>query len=67
MSRLKDEVIEDASKLGEIIDLCKDEIEQFNKHKQSPHFDRGDSNHSLLFGRKELADSILKILGLLPE
>ena len=67
MTRLKDEVIEDTSKLGEIIDLCKDEIEQFNKHKQSPHFSYGDINHRLLFGRKELADSILEILGISPE
>jgi len=27
MTRLKDEVIEDTSKLGEIIDLCKHEVE----------------------------------------
>ena len=32
MSRLKDEIIEDTSKLGEIIEYCKLEIEAYNKY-----------------------------------
>ena len=32
MTRLKDEVIEDTSKLSEIITLCKDEKESFLKY-----------------------------------
>jgi len=63
MTRLKDEVIEDTSKLGEIIDLCKDEIEHFNKYKDYIE----ECDNGVLKGRKELADAVLKILGLLPE
>ena len=33
MTRLKDEVIEDTSKLGDIIELCEDEIKQFSKYE----------------------------------
>jgi len=63
MTRLKDEVIEDTSKLGDIIELCKDEIKQFSKYED--HIEECDNG--VLKGRKELADAILKILGLLPE
>ena len=69
MTRLKDDIIEDTSKLGEIIDLCKDEIESYNKYKDDTdqHCYMEDSDHGVLIGRKELADAVLKILGLLPE
>ena len=71
MTRLKDEVIEDASKLGEIIDLCKDEIANFEKYKR--YVENQDPLSHVTYeegvydGRKELVDAILKILGLLPE
>ena len=67
MTRLKDEVIEDTSKLGEIIDLCKDEIKHFNKYKDDILNASSLHDHGVLIGRKELADAVLKILGLLEE
>ena len=66
MTRLKDEIIEDTSKLGEIIECCKSELETYKEYEK----DIGDVdsfNDGILEGRKELADTILKILGLLPE
>ena len=67
MTRLKDEIIEDTSKLGEIIELCEDEIKQFSKYED--HIEECDNSvlRGVLKGRKELADAVLKILGLLPE
>ena len=62
MSRLKDEVIEDTSKLGEIIENCKLEIES---HKNGHIVDAFD--HGVSQGRADFADSILKLLGLLKE
>lgn len=71
MSRLKDEVIEDTSKLGEIIDLCKDKIESFEKYKKYVENEDPLSHvtyeEGVFDGRKELAEAILKILGLLEE
>ena len=72
MTRLKNEVIEDTSKLGEIIDLCKDEKESFLKYARhiSEHgnpFERNSYEDGVHDGRKELAEAILKILGLLEE
>ena len=64
MSRLKDEVIEDASKLGEIIDLCKHEVEN-TELNDTILCDNGDD--FIHYGRKELAKAVLKILGLLEE
>ena len=65
MSRLKDEVIEDTSKLGEIIDLCKHEVEN-TELKRILFF--VIISMILFIGRqKELADAVLKILGLLEE
>ena len=59
MSRLKDEIIEDTSKLGEIIEYCKLEIEAYNKYKD----DIVDaSDHGVLVGRKELAEAVLKLI-----
>ena len=62
MSRLKDEVIEDTSKLGEITENCKLEIEA---HKNGHIVDAFD--HGVSQGRADFADSILKLLGLLKE
>ena len=67
MTRLKDEVIEDTSKLGEIIEYCKLEIEAYNKCKDDILNSSSLHDHGVLIGRKELADAVLKILGLLEE
>ena len=69
MTRLKDEVIEDTSKLGEIIEYCKLEIQAYNKYKDDidQHCYMEASDHGVHDGRKELAEAILKILGLSEE
>ena len=66
MSRLKDEVIEDTSKLGEVIKYSTSEVEAYKEYED----DIGDVDSfddGITEGRKELADAILKILGLLEE
>ena len=64
MTRLKDEVIEDTSKLGAIIELCRHEVENTELNDT----DLCDCNDDFIhYGRKELAKSVLKILGLSEE
>lgn len=65
MSRLKDEVIEDTSKLGEVIKYCTSEVEAYDAYGDVGEVDSFDDG--IMEGRKELADAILKILGLLEE
>tara|TARA_X000001382_G_C3074812_1_gene148647 strand:- start:29 stop:226 length:198 start_codon:yes stop_codon:yes gene_type:complete len=65
MSRLKDEVIEDTSKLGEIIEHCKEEVKHYDSYGDVGEVDSFDDG--IMEGRKEFADSILKLLGLLKE
>ena len=64
MTRLKDKVIEDTSKLGEIIDLCKVQIDVFYENKYSRYVAGGADMHNRIFYKKELAESILKIIGI---
>ena len=57
MSRLKDEIIEQIDRLGDVLDLCNDEIEAYKNGHTTDSFD-----HGILAGRKELAEAILKLI-----
>jgi uncharacterized protein (UPF0261 family) len=59
MSRLKDEIIEQIDRLGDVLDLCTNEVQNTELDEQILCETNDDFIH---FGRKELAEAILKII-----